>query len=303
MPETYQSEDSEDMNAILTERLKATASYLFKKRNKLSRVERLDIKNQTVQEIYNILVKFLGEPPKEFTWFYTDEEGHSSGVSNLTPRSFKNVILGGLNLEDFVVLSHIPSVKYQERYQVNNTTNVEGGEPCTVLNLPLSELKKYAKKSVLAGLPVWFVGDVMQDFGYTHSVLHDNILDKDTAFGKMRKFSKEERIKFRNVMGTHAMAFVGVNITEKGKPLTWQVENSWGYWDYETPGLDGFLSMNDGWFDKYVTQIVVHKEFLTRSIQKLLNKEPIIIEPWDAMAPALRVTPVNPPKNYLGRKN
>ena len=34
-------------------------------------------------------------------------------------------------------------------------------------------------------------------------------------------------IMLRNIQGTHAMALTGVNVDEKNKPISWQVENSW----------------------------------------------------------------------------
>ena len=87
------------------------------------------------------------------------------------------------------------------------------------------------------------------------------------------------------------MTLVGVNIDHNDKTTTWQVENSWGFSDNETPGLDGFLCMDDKWFDEYLGQIVIHKKFLSRNIQKILKTKPIYIQPWESVAPALKVSP------------
>ena len=78
-----------------------------------------------------------------------------------------------------------------------------------------------------------------------------------------------------------------------------------GYWDNETPGEDGFLYMSNSWFEKNVMQVVVHKNFLTRSVKKLLKQKTEIINPWDCVAPALKVRVVDSPKVYdnLNTKN
>ena len=103
----------------------------------------------------------------------------------------------------------------------------------------------------------------------------------------------------RNIQGNHAMALTGFNADASRGVKNWQVENSWGYWDNETPGLDGFLTMSHSWFKKYVMEIVVLKRFLSRTMLKQIEKEPIILNPWDSMAPATRAGVVNPPINYL----
>lgn len=75
----------------------------------------------------------------------------------------------------------------------------------------------------------------------------------------LRRFSKGDRIVFRNLQANHAMTIIGMNIGANGKPESWQVENSWGYFDNETPGLDGFLFMSNTWFVKNVLQLLYIK--------------------------------------------
>ena len=43
-------------------------------------------------------------------------------------------------------------------------------------------------------------------------------------------------------------------------------------------------------------QVVVHKNYLTRSVRKLLNKEPEQLDPWDCVAPALKARAVDAPR-------
>ena len=75
------------------------------------------------------------------------------------------------------------------------------------------------------------------------------------------------------------MVFTGVNLDENEKPLTWQVENSWG----EKPGKKGIFSMSDDWFDEYNYQIMVDKKYLPQEALDLLDGEVVELEPWDPM--------------------
>ena len=54
------------------------------------------------------------------------------------------------------------------------------------------------------------------------------------------------------------MTFTGVNLGEDGKPNRWKVENSWG----KDAGKDGYYVMSDAWFDRYVTELIIRKEYL-----------------------------------------
>ena len=219
-------------------------------------------------------------------------------MSGLDPKKFYDMVVPVQNMNEFVTLSNIPYLKYFKNYRISNTNNVVEGEECKLLNLPINELVKYVKKSISAGFSVWFAGDVRQNFNWYHSCLDDKLHD-DSIFGERDKFEKGERILLHNVEGTHAMAITGFNEDEKGRVTNWQVENSWGYCDNEIPGLDGFLNMSSSWFEKYVIQVVVHKNFLSRTLKKLLKEEPEILAPWDNMAPALRVGGKGRPERYI----
>jgi bleomycin hydrolase len=294
MRETYQSDDSDEMNKIISEILHNAINQIRKNKSKLD-LEKF--REKVVRSVYDTLVKFLGEPPKNFCWSYTTSEGENSIMSGLNPKKFYDMVVPVQNMNEFVTLSNIPYLKYFKNYRISDTNNVVEGEECKLLNLPINELAKYVKKSISAGFSVWFAGDVRQNFNWYHSCLDDKLHD-DSIFGERDKFEKGERILLHNVEGTHAMAITGFNEDEKGRVTNWQVENSWGYCDNEIPGLDGFLNMSSSWFEKYVIQVVVHKNFLSRTLKKLLKEEPEVLAPWDNMAPALRVGGTGRPEGY-----
>lgn len=297
MKETFQSGDSEDMNKIIIDRLQACANAILKS-NK-SKEEKNEMKNETMKQVFSILVKFLGEPPEEFEWSYVKDDGVSEIVGGLTPIKFKELVMPGLSLDEFIVLTNLPgNLNLRQMYEIEYTSNTKEGVNFTFLNLPMYELNKYATNSVLSGLPVWFAADVSQDFHPYHSTLDDKLVDEELVFGSKHKFTKGDKITFHNLQANHAMSIVGLNVKSTGVTDSWQVENSWGYWDNETPGEDGFLYMSDSWFNDNVMQIVVHKSMLTRTLTKLSEETPIKLKPWNCVAPATRIKPQRPPEIY-----
>jgi bleomycin hydrolase len=291
MKETYQSSDSGDMNKIIKEQLDSAVNEMRRNPSSAETVRKVTLSN-----VYNTLVKFLGKPPQSFSWFFNRndiEDSCSTIVEELDPFKFlKMVTANTVNVrEDFVVLAHIPTpgLQFYQSYRVKCTNNVHEGDLCTVFNVPIQELCKYAMKSIQAGMAVWFAGDVMQSFNWFHSALDDKLDAQHTLFKQPYEFNKSDRIVMRSIQTNHAMALTGFNIDKNNNTRNWQVENSWGYWDNETPGMDGFLTMSQSWFEKYVTEVVVCKRFLTKKFLERVEKSvPIEIEPWDAMAPALR---------------
>jgi len=320
MKETYQSSDSDDLNSTLKEKLDEGVNKILKahKLKKTTTSDLEDIRSETVSNIYSVLVKYLGHPPTKFDWSYTrhltgDEEDSDTEnvniVKGMTPLSFFKSVIPLDVRNEFITLSHIPSsMKFYRKYTVRNTNNVLEGDNCTLFNVPIEELVKYTTKSILAGMPVWFVADVNQSFNWFHSTLDDKLDSKDTVFGK-NSFTKEERIKLRNIQGNHAMCFVSINIDDKGRPITLGLENSWGFVDSEIPGLDGFLSMSLSWFKKYVFQVVINRAFFSRTfLKKYEESETTFLNPWDSIVPAIKAGGKGGvPHNYLSclekRKN
>jgi bleomycin hydrolase len=308
MKETYQSENSGKMNHIIRERLESTINHFWKFRHKLTVEDKHKIRQNVLKEIYLTLVKFLGEPPKKFSFIFNRDEADPFILSNISAKDGLTRLMGKCNISnDFVMLMNCPTpdMKFYRKYRIKYTSNVYDGSDCIFINLPIHELSKYAMNSITKGFPVWFACDISHSFNTYHSVLDDRLDDKDKLFGEVEDFSKGERMYLRNVEASHAMTITGFNIDKGGKPTEWQVENSWGYYDSNTPGRDGFLYMSQSWFEKYVIEIVVQKRFLSRTILKIHNSDDVIeLNPWDSCAPSLKVGGKgrgSPPKDYLER--
>jgi bleomycin hydrolase len=290
MPETYQSDYSEDMNDIILDRLQAAVHEIHSNKSDVNKMQ--EIKNNTVKQIYNILVKFLGQPPENFTWSFTNEEDESVSIDNMNPMSFKELVMPDIDMNDFVVLTNIPDIDkyaFYKKYEVENTNNVVEGKNFTFVNLPIHELTKYAQKSIDNGLPVWFAGDITKDYHPVYSTLDKKMMNTDLLFGEAYKMNKGQKILYKNHEANHAMVLTGYNMKD-GVVSSYQVENSHGYGNNEEVGHDGFLCMDSQWFEDHLFQIVIHKKFLSRNIMKIVNCSDVVkIDPWNSMAPALRV--------------
>jgi bleomycin hydrolase len=89
--------------------------------------------------------------------------------------------------------------------------------------------------------------------------------------------SKEDSLDYGFAAMNHAMVITGVNI-EDGKPTRWKIENSWG----DEHGNKGYYICSDSWFDDYVFQAAIEKEYLGE-LAEYAAQEPIELEPWDPM--------------------
>ena len=66
--------------------------------------------------------------------------------------------------------------------------------------------------------------------------------------------------------------------------MRWRVENSWG----NEPGREGYYVMSDAWFDEYLYQVVVNRNYLPEEYRKMLSQEAIMLKPWDPMGSLAR---------------
>ena len=156
MPETYQSQNSGDLNDIITHYLNGCVNWIYNNRDTCTLDELQKQKKKVLHQIYDILVKFLGQPPQNFTWFFTrhNEDGeHETHSMELTTADFTNLVIPKpmLDIRDFVVLSHFPteSCKFNKLYEVNMTSNMVDGKNARFINVSMPILKKFALKSLL----------------------------------------------------------------------------------------------------------------------------------------------------------
>ena len=277
--ETFQSCHTNMMNRILNQNLKKGAMELRRMvAKKASDKELQDKKNEMLAKIYAYLSSCYGEPPKKFDFEYTDKDGGYHMERGFTPKSFADKYVGDL-LDRVVSVIHAPTADkpYHKTYTIRLLGNVVGGKDVVHLNLTMDEMKAAIIRQLQAGKIVWFGSDCMpsgdrlkgfwDDKSYNYELLSGLDLDIDKADGLDSGFSAMN----------HAMVLTGVNLVN-GKPNRWKIENSWG----DEKGNKGYYVCSDSWFDKFVYQAAVEKEYLG-DLAAYAKKTPIVLEPWDPM--------------------
>ena len=280
MPENYASSNSARMNQILTLKLRGYALKLRKYYQNGRMIEQLkNDKKQMVVEFYRLLTMFLGIPPKNFTFEYTNKDKKFHRDVNITPKEFYAKYVN-INLKDFISIINAPTKDkpFNKTFTVQFLGNVEGGNNVKYLNVDMKEFKKLALDQLKDGTPVWFGSDVGKKMKKEEGILDESIYNYENVLNSKFDLDKAGRLDYGESLMTHAMVFTGVNLLDN-IPNRWKVENSWG----DKYGKKGYFVMSDKWFEEYTYQIVIDKRYLSDELRKAWETKPIVLKPWDPM--------------------
>lgn len=273
MPETYQSSHTADMNKIINGRLRKFAIDIRKDKADIKA-----LKESCLNECYRLLCDCFGVPPKSFTFEYYDNKDKYHAYYDVTPEQMYEKYLG-VDLDDYVGIINGPTKDkpFYQTYTVKYLGNVAGSEnEVFFLNLPMEDFKDLILKQLKNNEIVWFGCDCGKDGDRKAGIWDDQLFDYSNTFGMNLKMSKAEMLDSRQSAMNHAMVLTGVNLV-KNKPNRWKIENSWG----EDVANKGYYICSDTWFDKYVYEAVVHKKYLNKKQLAAIEKEPIVLNPWD----------------------
>lgn len=187
-----------------------------------------------------------------------------------------------VDVDDFVTVCNnpMPSRPYYTHFQLKYSTNVAETGNLDFINVPIDVLRKAAVDQVKAGHPIWFACDCMQyslrDSGY----FSKDAVRVDELFGMDFSIDKAHGLEYGDYPSNHAMTITGVNLDKDGQPDRWKIENSWG----KDNGDDGYYVADGEWFDQFVTEVIIRKEFLDEKTLKATAAEPTILEPWEALS-------------------
>lgn len=278
--ETQQSSNTGHMNYVLNRNLKICAVKLRAMAAAGESEEAiLGEKNAMLAKLYAFLCSCYGEPPKAFDFEYVDKDDAYHIERGYTAKTFAERYVGDL-IEDIVSCIHAPTQDkpYHATFTVRLLGNVVGGKPVCHLNLPMDEFKAAIIAQLKAGKVVWFGSDVSHFGERTRGIWDDSCFDFELLSGLEMKISKADALDYSLSAMNHAMVITGVNLDESGQPNRWKIENSWG----DKNGEEGYYVCSDSWFDQYVYQAAIEKEYLGNAA-KDAEKEPIVLEPWDPM--------------------
>lgn len=279
MLESFSSENTRMMNQLIVKKLRE-GGYLLRQSNEQGKNEK-QLREQKVtilSEIYRMLVICLGEPPREFTWRFKDKNNQLSPYKKYTPQEFyKQYVEEDLN--SYVMLMDDPSKEYHKLYEIEYDRNLWESQNWTFINIPVDRLKQFAKKSLLAGYPMYFSCDVGEQLYTDRGYLALGIYDYESLLGVKFGMNKTARILTFDSGSTHGMALMGMDTAETGHPTKWLLENSWG----KEKGNDGFLTMTDDWMTEYMFRLVVKKDYIPKEVLQILEQRPVKLPPWDPM--------------------
>ena len=275
MPETYQSENTNQMGMILRWKL---CEYALELRS-AKPAHQMKAKEAMLAQIYRILVKCLGVPPTEFEWTRYDKQGKAVSTKKYTPKSFYQEYIGEDLENNYIMVMNDPSREYGKVYEIAYDRHVYDGENWLYLNLPIDRVKELAIASIKDNTAMYFSCDVGKYLDRKKGTLDLANMDYASLFNTSFPMDKKQRIQTFTSSSSHAMTLIAVDLDETGNPRKWMVENSWG----ASSGYQGNLIMTDEWFDNYMFRIVVEKKYVPADILKLLEQKPIMLPSWDPM--------------------
>ncbi len=277
MPDTYQSENTSILSGLLRNKLREQGLKMRQiAKMRMTEEAKEQAKIDMLIEIYRILVLSLGEPPSQFYWQFSDRDGKISDRQLFTPEQFYDEVVG-VDLGDYIMMMNDPTRDYYKLYEVKYDRNLIEGSNWKFINLPVSDIKEFARNSILANEAMYFSCDVGKQLDSKEGYLDINNYDYSALFGVDFSMDKKQRIETFDSGSTHGMALVGVNILADGSIDKWLLENSWGI----EKGNKGYLTMTDSWFEEYMFRLVVNKKYISDDVLKVLGQEPVQLPPWD----------------------
>lgn len=277
MPETYHSNNTSQMSAVLTTKLREQGLKLRELSKSGNTAKMKEQKLQAMAEIYKILAYTLGEPPANFQYRFIDKSNQAGELKTYTPVEFYKELFS-VDFNDFVMIMNDPSREYYKLYEIDLDRNMQEGINWKYINLPADDIKKYALAAIKDNTPLYFSCDVGKQYHKGSSTLDIKNFSYQDIFDIPFTMNKKERIMTFESGSTHGMNLIGVDTDANDKPTKWLIENSWG-----NIGLDGNLVMTDEWFSEYMFRLVINKKYLPAEVLKVLEQKPIMLPSWDPM--------------------
>jgi bleomycin hydrolase len=277
-PETFQSEGTKDSDFIVNSLIRGFAAEAHRLLAAGKAEEARALKEETMAKIYAFFLNCFGVPPKTFDFEYTNDDGYHA-ERNLTPQAFFQKYIGA-KIDSYQSLINSPTSDkpFLRNYTIDYLGNVVEGKRINHLNLPMDRIKELIVAQLKDGEPVWFGSDVGFYRDRSSFAWNEKAFDYRSAFGFDVVFPKNDMLDFWSSAMNHAMVITGVNLVD-GEPTRWKIENSWG----PDNGVSGYYVMSKEWFDRFVYQAVILKQYLKPEELKAATQEPIRLHPWDPM--------------------
>ena len=281
MPETYSSNNTSKMRALMASKLREYGLQLREMVAKGKKAKDLQAaKTQMLATVYRMLTLTLGEPVKEFSYAFKGKKGKPmTEVKKYTPMSFYQEVVGDKLNGTFIMVMNDPRRPYYKTYEVEYDRHTYDGHNWKYLNLPMEDIEEMAIASIKDGRKLYSSYDVGKMLDRKRGYADTENFDYESLFGVTFGMDKAQRIATFDSGSTHAMTLTAVDLDENGKARKWKVENSWGS-DW---GQDGCLIMTDRWFREYMFRLVVNKKYVSDKLLKDYEQKPIMVMPEDPL--------------------
>ena len=278
MPETFASNNTSRFTSFLKRKLREDGLILRESPKTGNELQKQ--KEKMLTDIYHILVLGFGEPPTSFTWAPKDSNGnYREAPRQYTPLQFYQQMFDGNLNDDYVMLMNDPTREYWKTYEIQYDRHTYDGHNWCYLNVPMDEIKQAAIASIKDSTMMYMSCDVSKELDSERGLLDLKNYDYSSILGVQFGMDKRQRILSFDSGSTHAMTLKAVDLDPQGKPLKWEVENSWG----ATSGFKGHLIMTDEWLNEYLFRLVVNKKYLSSKILKASQQKPTLLPCWDPM--------------------
>jgi bleomycin hydrolase len=246
-PDNFQLKNTGYMNNILKTILNKSKTKIYDCKNKTDFIK---IKNNVMTDCIKVIVLCCGYTPHKFLWTNT-----LGGIEKeYTPIEFYRKIVKPI--DSIVNLCYIPNYSFYTKLMSKTMTNMID-KPTICYNMELSILKIAAVRCLQKGIPVWISCKIDYKYMLNNRILDDKSSLVEELFDIDLSENKKDAIDNMNGIANHAMTVLGCQYDKKNKKVSkWKIQNSWGK---SKDNNDGVLIMTDTFFDKFVTDICVHK--------------------------------------------
>lgn len=240
-----------DINELFKEKIISDIEILFKNKNDLNKLK--ELKNNMMNENYEILCSIFGKPPLNF-------DSRILNINeNYSPVEFSNKYVDDI-LDNYTNVISLSNKDYNKKYILD--FNVPNLNKTQYLNLDLNTIKKCVVNQLKDGKMVWFGCSyrfMSASLKNKNGILYSHLYDFEKI--GISKISKSIAEKYNFLNYDHAMLFTGVNIVDE-KIKSWKVLNSFGVEN----NYNGYFTMDNDFFDENVFMFALHKKNLPKDM-------------------------------------
>ncbi|MBU25203.1 MAG: hypothetical protein CMD99_04145 [Gammaproteobacteria bacterium] len=283
MKESHHTTNTNEMNDILIKFLQTSA----KKIRASPPAKHTQLINDHMKKVYSLLTKCVGVPPKKVPSLKKN--------NTCTPLELYQNEISPLPSNDVmkkVVMIHVPNLKENQYYVIDELNNKTNGYVLYYYNVSLKVFKSSVLSQIKACSPVWFGCDFDKFNHKGESLLNDQAFSFDTFPLKKKELilPKSNAISMYQTNVNHAMLFTGYYYKNSHqKPYYWTIENSHGdkMKNVSYHSNHGFITMSDSWFDQYVVMAVVDETHFQGVINAKDKNNAIVLPKWSNLGELL----------------